>query len=54
VLRIGECYYSEIKKLSRSGFEDVEFPANYIAFVDNVKERKIGHFNDYNNWKKPR
>jgi hypothetical protein len=54
VLRIAECYYSEIKKLNTSDFTDVEFPANYIAFVDNVKERKIGHFNDYNNWKKPR
>jgi hypothetical protein len=37
MLRIAECYYGEIKRLSKSDFEDVEFPANYTAFVDYVK-----------------
>lgn len=54
VLRPSECYYSEIKKLSRSGFVDNEFPPNYTAFVDNIKEKKFGFYNDWDNWKAPR
>lgn len=54
VLRLAECYYSEVKKLNHSDFVDCEFPSNYTAFVDNIKEKKFGHFKDWNNWKAPR
>ena len=54
VLRIGECYYDYIKKQSQTGFLDYEFPTNYTAFVNNTKERQIGFYKDYNNWKKPK